>query len=807
MKNRSIYLTLLLSTIAALWPVEARSLTTSNFTLNSAPTNLGRIAVNPTLQSAQTFNQQGAKYLAAGQADLALKSWKQAYNLYSQAKDPAGMVGSQINQAQALQSLGFYRQSLLLLRSINNTLQQQPNSSLKAQGLLSLGNGLRGLRQLEKKNEKPGTPVGAKEVLKQALSIANAVQDSNTADQIKLSLGNTLQLLGTEQSAIAIGTYKELATATDPLLKVQAEINLYRLESAEGSAANTQEFITKIRKELDALPASRQTAHAYINLAETVKKNKSDALTDKDSLLQVAKLLTTAIEQAETIKDDRSTIQALDSLANLYEQNAQYAAAQDLTQQALVLAESLPAPDLAYRLHWQMGRVLAAQNRDASSIASYRQAISHLETLRNDLVALDADVQFSFRNSVEPVYRQLVALLLKNEEKTPVANLADARDLIEALQVAELQSFLRQGCLDNDANLGNRTSQNSTVQIDQIDKTAAIIYPIVLPDRVAVIAALPQQPLRYYSQTTKVPAETVLANVTKLRAKVEEIEFTPQQEKAFNRQSKQIYDQIIAPMTADLQRTKPQTLVFVLDGALRNMPMSALYDGKQYLIEKYKLALTPGLRLLPPKGTAEKSKLQVFAGGITEARQGFIALPGVKPEIESINKLIPNKSLVNSDFNDLLVGKSLVNNNSQIVHLATHGQFSSNADETFLLTWDNRIDLGKLNSLIKDRSSQSDKAINLLVLSACQTAIGDDRATLGLAGIAVRAGARSTIASLWSVSDEATQLLMSNLYQKLVATNLGKAESLQTAQQSLLRTKEYRAPFYWAPFILVGNWQ
>jgi CHAT domain-containing protein len=802
MKNRSIHCTIFLLAIAALWPSQANSLTTTNFTLNSAPTSSEKIAANPILQSAQTFNQQGAKYLAAGQADLALKSWQQAHRLYSQAQDPAGVIGSQINQAQALQSLGFYRQSLLLLQSINSTLQQQPNSSLKAQGLLSLGNGLRGLRQLEKKNDKPGTPIGAKEVLKQALSIANAVQDSATAAQIKLSLGNTLQLLGSEQSAMAIETYRELATAQDPLLKVQAEINLYRLESAEGSAANTQEFITTIRKELDALPTSRQTAHAYINLAETVKKNKSDALTNKDSLLQVAKLLTTAIEQAKTIKDDRSTIQALDSLANLYERNAQYAAAQDLTQQALVLAESLPAPDLAYRLHWQMGRILAAQNRDASSIASYRQAINHLGSLRNDLAALDADVQFSFRNSVEPVYRELVSLLLKDEEKTPVANLSDARDLIEALQVAELQSFLRQGCLDNDKNLGNRT-----VQIDQIDKTAAVIYPIVLPDRVAVIAALPQQPLRYYSQTAKVPAETLVANVTKLRSKVEEADFTPQQEKAFNRQSKQIYDQIIAPMATDLQRTKPQTLVFVLDGALRNMPMSALYDGKQYLIEKYKLALTPGLRLLPPKGSAEKGKLQVFAGGITEARQGFVSLPGVQPEIESINKLIPNKSLVNADFNDSLISNNLVNNNSQIVHLATHGQFSSNAEETFLLTWDNRIDLDKLNSLIKNRSSQSDNAINLLVLSACQTAVGDDRAALGLAGVAVRAGARSTIASLWSVSDEATQILMSNLYQKLVATNLGKAESLQTAQQSLLRTTKYRAPFYWAPFILVGNWQ
>jgi CHAT domain-containing protein len=801
MKNHSLYLTIILSTIAALWPANAHSLAAANFTLNSAPTNLDKIAANSQLQSAQAFNQQGVRYLASGQADLALKSWQQAHRLYSQAKDPAGMIGSQINQAQALQSLGFYRQSLLLLQSINANLQQQPNSSLKAQGLLSLGNSLRGLRQLEKKNEKPDTPLGAKEVLTQALSIANAVQDPATAAQIKLSLGNTLQLLGTEQLPAAMETYQELTTATDPLVKVQAEINLYRLESAAGTAANTPEFINKIRKDLDVLPVSRQTAHAYINLAETIKNNKSDALTDKDSLVQLAKLLTTAITQSKIIKDDRSNIQALDSLANLYERNAQYAAAQDLTQQALVMAENLPAPDLAYRLQWQMGRILAAQNRPVSSIAAYRQAIDHLKSLRNDLVALDADVQFSFRNSVEPIYRELVALLLKDEEKTSVVNLANARDLIEALQVAELQSFLNQGCLDSD-NLGNQT-----VQIDQIDQTAGVIYPIVLPDRVAIIAALPQQPLRYYSQGKKVSADMVLASVTKLRSEVESLDFSLQQEKVFNIHSKQIYDLIIAPMATDLQRTNPKTLVFVLDGALRNMPMSALYDGKQYLVEKYKLALTPGLRLLPPKEAVKKGKLQIFTGGITEGRQGFVPLPGVGLEIDSINKLIPNRSLINADFNDLLIGQNLVNNNSQIVHLATHGQFSSKAEETFILTWDNRIDLNKLNSLIKDRGSQLNKAINLLVLSACQTATGDDRAALGLAGVAVRAGARSTIASLWPVSDEATQILMSNLYQKLVATNLDKAQSLQAAQQSLLRTKEYRAPFFWAPFILVGNWQ
>jgi CHAT domain-containing protein len=756
------------------------------------------------LQEAQAFSQKGAEYLAIGQADLALKSWRQAHRFYTQAGDPAGIIGTQINQAQALQALGFYRQSLVALQVVNTSLQKQPDSVVKVQGLLSLGNALRALRLLEKKAEPtaPRPALGAKETLRQALALANELHDPESAAQIKLSLGNTLQLLGPEQLPTAAKMYRELATTAQPLLRIQAQLNLYRLEAAAETAAQTVDFITKVRKDLDPLTPSRSTIYAYLNLAETIKKNQADSLTtDRNLLMQVSQLFTTAIAQAQAIKDQRSSTQAIGYLANLYELNAQYDIAQNLTQQALVSAENLPAPDLAYRLHWQLGRILTASrtNQKEAAIAAYQQSINHLQSLRNDLSALDADVQFSFRNSVEPVYRELVGLLLKDGEKAPVSSLAAARDLIEALQVAELQSFLHQGCIDSDAN-------TKTVPIDQIDRSAAVIYPIILPDRVAVIAAIPNQPLRYYSQQ-KIAAGTVESIVNKLRVRVERAEFTPPQEQAFHQQSKQIYDLIMAPLAADLQRNHTKTLVFVLDGVLRNMPMSALYDGNQYLVEKYNLALTPGLRLLPPQGAKAHGQLRVFSGGITAARQGFMPLPGVQPEIESIGKLIPNQPLVNADFNSQLVSNNLETNNSQIVHLATHGQFSSKAEETFLLTWDNRIDLNQLNNLLQNRGSRSDRAINLLVLSACQTASGDDRATLGLAGVAVRAGARSTIASLWSVSDEATQLLMSNLYQNLVTANLDKAESLRIAQQSLLHSPKYRSPFYWAPFVLVGNWR
>jgi CHAT domain-containing protein len=794
MKNCKAHLVILLLSLVTILPVKANTPIPVNPLTNSGNGSF--------LQQAQILNQKGAVYLASGKADLALKTWQEAYRFYTQAQDQEGIIGTQINQAQALQSLGFYHQSLLTLQSVNNSLQKQPNSALKVQGLLSLGNSLRAIQIFESKNVPVSSDgkVGAKEILMQALDIANTIHNQGLVEQVKLSLGSTLQLIGSDQISIAMDIYRELLTASAPLLRIQAQINLYRLEATAGTSDNTQEFIKKTRKDLDTIPPSRSTIYAYINLAETIKKNKGENLTDQELLIQVAKLLTTAIEQSTIIKDDRSKAQSVGALANLYEINAQYDTAQNLTQQALLIAENLPAPDLAYSLHWQMGRILAASNHPNSAIMSYRQSINHLKSLRDDLNALNPDIQFSFRNSVEPVYRELVALLLRDGEKTSAASLVEARDLIESLQVVELQSFLRQSCIDND-------TDTKKVEIDKIDKWAAVIYPILLPDRIAVIAALPQQPLRYYSQKKTISAVTVRSIITKLREKIEESEFTPQQEKTFHKQSKQIYDSIIAPLATDLQKSRTKTLVFVLDGILRNMPMSALYDGDKYLVEKYNLALTPGLRLLPPKGLADQEKIQVFSGGITDARPGFVSLPNVRTEIEAIGKLIPNQPLINADFNSLLVSRNLVSNNSQIIHLATHGQFSSRADETFLLTWDNRINLDQLNKLLKNRSSQPDKAINLLVLSACQTANGDDRATLGLAGVAVRTGARSTIASLWSVNDEGTQVLMSYLYQNLVTTNLEKAESLKMAQQSLLRSTKYRSPFYWSAFVLVGNWQ
>jgi CHAT domain-containing protein/tetratricopeptide (TPR) repeat protein len=841
MKNSKLYLSILLLSILGISPVKAvtTQITSPPNRLQSSDSN------NFSLNYAQTLNQKGTEYLAAGKADLALTNWQEAHKIYTRIKYVEGIIGTEINQAQALQSLGFYYQAKLKLESVNSQLQKQPNSALKVRGLFSLGNALQFLRVLDKRagNATQGINLGAKETLTQALAIALAIDDRESAAQIKLSLGNTLQMMGEEQLVPAINTYQELISSAAPLVKIQAQVNLYRLvveklpasidkyqniinsgdprlgiksgaesnlsrlKSAQELVSNPIKFLKDFREDLDLIPPSYHTIYAYINLAEviinhqaTVNKDRTTVFKDRELLIQVSKLLATAIGQARTIKDTRGEAQAIGSLGHLYELTAQYGEAQKLTQQALMIAENLPAPDIAYRLNWQLGRILTATNPENtnSAIAAYRQAVGHLKSLRNDLNAIDADLQFSFRDSVEPVYRELVALLLKDGGKSLPTNLSAARDLIESLQVAELENFLRQGCLDT-----------YTVQLDKIDRSAVVIYPIVLPDRIAVIASIPNQPLRYYSQ--KISKGEVEAIVTDLQSKIQnsETDFGAKNKPAFEQQSKRVYDLLLAPLAKDLQQTNTKTLVFVLDGILRNIPMAVLYDGDKYLIEKYNLALTPGLQLVPPQSTKDRGRRQALLGGISEKQTNFDPLPGVKPELEAIAKLIPNEKLINSQFNNRLISSNLVTSNSQIVHLATHGKFSSKPEDTFLLTWNDRLDLNRLSTLLQSRGIQSGKEIDLLVLSACETAQGDNRATLGLAGVAIRARAKSTIASLWKSHDKSTPILMSNLYQNLTTKQLGKAESLRMAQLSLLRgsNAKYQAPYYWGSFVLVGNWQ
>jgi CHAT domain-containing protein len=795
MKRSKIYLTTILFSLCNILPIAI------NPAISSPNTDATNAAL---LSTAQLLNQQGADYLATGKPKLALDIWRRAHQIYTTLQDKEGIIGTEINQAQAFQSLGFYRQSLSLLQTVRVKLQKEPSSPLKMKGLLSLGNTLKSLRVLNNRidDSTKKVDIGAKDTLAAALQVAIDLQDQAAADQIKMSLANTIELINDpdDQQPTAIQQYEKIKnTTSSPLLKAQSDINLYRLNP--NSQLNDLGKIASIRENLDSIPPSHNTIYAYVNLAKTIQKNHPNGFRDQELVTQVSKLLTTAIKQARTIKDSRGEAQALGSLGDLYRITGQNKYAQTLTEQSLVIAESLPAPDLAYRLQWQLGKILAVINPQDTVLAikAYRQAVDHLKTLRNDLNASDAELQFSFRDSVEPVYRELVDLLLKDERKISDNNLEDARKLMESLQVAELENYFRQGCLDT-----------YTVQLDKIDRSAIVIYPIVLHDRVAVITSIPergQKPKLVY-RSRPILEKDFTQTVDNIQTRISKTEILRQEFK-LKSESKEIYDLVLAPVIADIQKSNNKTLVFVLDGALRNIPMSVLYDGNKYLIENYNVVLAPGLQLVPPQDISTNRQYKALLGGISEERQGYSALPEVQKELDYISKLIPSQKLLNNEFSQNKASSNLSIDSSSIVHLATHGEFSSDPAKTFLLTWDDQLNLNQLNNLLQNRNLQSGKAIDLLVLSACQTATGDNRATLGLAGMAVRARTKSTIASLWSVDDRSTRLLMNEFYQNLTVKKLGKAESLKLAQQSILRhpNPKYRSPYYWAPFVLVGNWQ
>lgn len=644
----------------------------------------------------------------------------------------------------------------------------------------------------------------ARNPLEQSLKLLETNPPEKTGEELStlyLSLGNLARLEADVKAAKSF--YKKSIETSEKisgrsLLSLQANLNLFSLVIESSEVFESDEILAALEMRSQviaptfaALAPSRDVIFARINYGENLLKVTKSVSADKAKLLlrESANNLAEAVKQAKEINDDRATAYALGSLGSVYEQSHQIQEAQNLTEQALAIAQSINSPDIAYRWQWQLGRILKAKNDIKGAILAYTEAVNGLRQIRSDLAFVNPNVQFSFRESVEPVYRQLVSLLLQNDPAgDKQTNLLKAQSMIESLQLAELVNFFRSDCLTA-----------AQVDINQVDRSAAVIYPILLEDRLEVIISLPNQPLRHYA--SPVTATQVDSLVAELRGNLLEVsseDYLPNSQK--------LYDWLIRPAESAIADSEIKTMVFVLDGSLKNVPMAVLHDGKQHLIENYSIALTPGLQLIDPKPIV-KQKVTALVAGLTEARQGFSALPGVKGELQQINQQVPSSAVfLDTSFTKSNLSAMLTSLPFPIIHLATHGNFSSEAEDTYLLTYDGRMTIDNLNQLLRSNSLSATQPVELLILSACQTAVGDKRAALGLAGMAVRAGARSTIASLWSVNDEATSQFMIALYQSLSSGNVTRAESLRFAQQSLIKDKDHSHPYYWAPFILLGNW-
>ncbi|MFP4119705.1 MAG: CHAT domain-containing protein, partial [Coleofasciculus sp.] len=289
---------------------------------------------------------------------------------------------------------------------------------------------------------------------------------------------------------------------------------------------------------------------------------------------------------------------------------------------------------------------------------------------------------------------------------------------------------------------------------------------------------------------------------------------------------KQLYDWLVAPMDAELQALGIENVTFLVDYGLRSIPMAAIYDGQQFLIEKYSVGLMPSLSLVNPN-YASLENMEVLAMGAAQ----FIdqkPLPAVPVELSAITQsLWQGKSFLNETFTLENLKAQRQQQPFGIIHLATHANFQSGEpNNSYIQLWDRKLRLNQLSQL-----DWNNPPVELLVLSACRTALGNEEAELGFAGLAVQSGAKSAVGSLWYVSDEGTLGLMTQLYQTLKQAPI-KAEALRQTQLAMLEGQVYvkggqliagdksvplpqelarlgdvnfQHPYYWSAFTMVGS--
>ena len=754
---------------------------------------------------AKVLNTQGKLRWLQGQLEAALTSWRASAQFYAKAKNYGGVAIAQMNQARALQALGLSRQAEAALRQVYQWVQQQPNADLRATGFRNLGGVLRQVGDLD----------ASRDLLQAGAALTTRPEN---ASLIFLELGNTEWAMGDRLTAIgrqaeaqqhlqaARDAYQQAIAVDHPL---QARLNLLSLLIATDQIAEAVQQLPAIEHTLAQLPPGRSAIHARINLAESLMR-LSQTLTDNSisspqqaaaiapqvSPLAIAQLLATAIQQAQTLQDGRAESYGLGQLGRLYEQDGQWEEAQSLTQQALLKLETLQVPEIRYRWQWQLGRLMQQQGDFSGAMWAYEAAVNSLQQVRDDLLSVNADVQFSFRDNVEPVYRQYVELLLRVDQtsRPQPQQLGQAIQTVDRLQLAELENYL--GCALTQIRLVNQVQTPNT----------AIVYPIVLSDRLAVITQLPGASAALTYHETRIPLATAETTLSALQANVSIPGRTPE----VLADAQKVYDWVIRPLEADLAQASVQTLVFVLDGALRNIPMSVLHDGNQYLVEKgYAVAIAPRLQMFTPGAARSPLKVTVGGVGIPQVIQGteFPPIAKLREELEGIAQYVEvSDLLINESFTTDNIRQQLQTGEFSAIHWKTHGVFSSDPQETYVVAYNEQIAARDINDLIWLGSQGGVRPLELVVLSACETAQGDNRAVLGLAGLAARTGTRSVLSTLWIAQDTPNTEFMKRFYEALTQPGMSKAEAVRQAQLALIQEYGYTTPYIWANYVLIGNW-
>ncbi|EIJ41578.1 hypothetical protein BegalDRAFT_0666 [Beggiatoa alba B18LD] len=724
--------------------------------------------------------KNGQQAYQTGQFEEAVQQWELALSALLRDKDDSlTAIDTALQLNYAYQALGLYQSAQATLQKVFDLARQRNDAERYALVLNQLG-------MLLLANHETSQ---ASELVNESLKLARPLNNPALLAQLLNNAGNVLALQ--QEYARALETYQESAVfaerSGDNLLLINILNNQIQLYIEQKNKNDAKVLFEKAIQINNKLPNNYDKAFNFITLGQLAQSN--------GDLLPAYQHYTEALSLAQKLNNNRIAAYAQGYLGELYAKEARYSEAEQLFNRAIFLAQKQSAPDLLYYWQWQKARLFREQGQTEEAIVIYQQAIETVQPIRAVLNNGYRTPSEAARQSVRQIYFELADLLLKKAESTTDTNahknyLTHARDTVERLKAAELQDYFQDDCVIN-------AQQTDITSNKPLISHTAILYPIILPERLVLLITLPND------------LKQTVVNINEIRLTQEVNDFRNNLVSRTNRrffiQAQQLYDWLIRPLEADLQANSIDTIVVVPDGILRTIPLAPLFDGKQFLIERYALATTPGINLTDPKQINWQSP-NVLLNGLSKGVQDFSPLPNVPEEISKLRQTLSTDQVLQDD--SFLLGSlsdKLKTTPYSVIHIASHGQFDADPQKTFLLTFDGKLTIDRLEQLMR-LSQWRKEPVELLTLSACQTAVGDDRAALGLAGIAIKAGARSALASLWFVDDRATADLMVTFYQQLQQGHLSRAKALQYAQVQLLKQVASQHPAYWAAFLLIGSW-
>lgn len=778
----------------------------------------------------------GRSAFLVGDYAQAADSWMTAARLCRLSGDAVGEAEVLLRATEALRRQGLFERAGMLVADAEKVVASvAPGERLELRALLTAAKGallLHGRRPLE-----------AERLLTESLLLARR----NGMRVIRAAAANNLGnvFLSVARPDLAMIAYREAAEAArqtqDTALRATALVNATRAAFAAGEPRLALTFADLVEQQAVAV-APEQRKSLALAFGTTVRQgiaglglapqpgspapssgtrsttrrsdagsrsfeppadlppvvqlvdrsNRADDVIAEELRSLARRYLTEALALSRSGADARSGSQAAGGLALLQPDDP---SADPLLAEALGLAESAEAPELAFRWLWLLGRRFQQAGDTAKALQYFRLGVRYFERISRDISFERPDGSSIFQEFISPLYRDFLSLLLAGQ---PVGTLderpyAEVREAVEGLRSTELQDYFGDSCVAQ--------ARSKAVDVDAISGDAAIVYPLIFEDRLELIVAQGRHKSR---AVVRVDRATLEEQVMLLRASIDQ----PGRLGATGlRAAQDIYKALVGPLEPFLTAHSVKTIVLVPDGFLRLVPLAALHDGQHFLVEKWASATIPSLTLIEPKAIA-RGETRILLAGVSEAVQEFRALPGTALELAAISATMSGRSttLLNGEFTTSAIEMALTGSRFNIVHFASHGEFNGLPEESFVLTYDGKLTLDKLESLMKFGEGSAGN-VELLTLSACRTASGDDRAPLGLSGIAVKSGARSAVGSLWYVSDAATVELLSTFYRVLSEDrSISKAEALRRAQLHALNSRSFSHPYFWSPFILVGNW-